>query len=119
MEAIKSSASVFFISQMSCVQEKKSIASLLKPDGASVLLQIEPWTNPVRYKLALRRGDGRRSAERCDDRRVIRRLFPFARCFVDDAGRAARRQRRREQDVIDAHAHVAAKRQLAVIPPAE
>ncbi len=54
-----------------------------------------------------------------DHRRVIGRPLALARVAVDAAGRAARREGGREQDVVDAQTVVLRKRELPVVPPAE
>ncbi len=53
------------------------------------------------------------------DRRVVRRLLALALVAVDAACGAARGQRRRQQDVVDAQAVVLGECKLAIVPPAE
>src|SRR5688500_11038872 len=67
----------------------------------------------VRYQRTLRD----LNLELGDDRRVIRRPLETPRLDVDRARGAQRRERRREQDVIDAQAFLLSEREHAVIPP--
>jgi hypothetical protein len=52
-------------------------------------------------------------------RRVVGGLLPLAGVAVDAARRATRRERRRQQHVVDAQAVVLRKRELPVVPPRE
>ena len=50
---------------------------------------------------------------------MIGRALKFTRGLVDDAAFTSGDQWLTDQDVVDAHAHIAAKRHHPVIPPAE
>ena len=50
---------------------------------------------------------------------MVRRLHAFARVAVDAARRAALREGRRQQHVVDPQAVILRERELPVVPPAE